>query len=627
MVDDRGAGPPGFNELVALDRGFKAVHLEEKLQSVLKYIPFFSKYKSSDIVTAGCLEDLSWDLGFGGLIERTLCSNNVVRQYIFKVIKHSQSALSTITSAEEVARRISKLLTSNDAVARALTLRVLGFMSVIVVENIEVHHGVRLLLDSKEPMELGAALFAADRIAFRSKTFASNHMDKLRVIMEGLRSERLEVSWKRSLMPLWKSDSDIDRVAKSNVIKVYRHMYHTPHLVTKARQECLDYLAVTYSDIDVLNILHTLSILACRCVSQIVPQIQLLLKHLETDARGVIQYGALKELAFLARTQAHHFQASDSLRVLKFGLESSCEEVRLKAFSVIVQLTAAPRAVIPLVNQLNSLGMINVLRDVVARGDRTSFAAASVLCIMSEPYQYRHENENFMDVDDPNALLMQRLMGVSSTVSFSRSPSHFRYLIGTIMRVSTLNSTVDFWSLVFDRAAEDKQGVNVLLSIAVKHLDRTTHVSLSGIESLLRAAIKHAPLLSPTLLERVILVTLRSSHANGFSSVTLRERISTLLTVLRSQNVPAWHFYEIGVEALCDGFPDIAQTLFLEVGSKVETELTQFWLTGLQHVAEAYSRLQNAATSTSPAGNLLAPVASELWRAATAFEVWFYALE
>ncbi|KAJ3161856.1 Integrator complex subunit 7 [Geranomyces variabilis] len=587
IADDRGAGPPGFNELVALDRGFKAVRLEEKLQSVLKYIPFFSKYKSPDIVTAGFLK----------LADYWNTSNNVVRQYIFKVIKHSQSALSTITSAEEVARRISKLLTSNDAVARALTLRVLGFMSVIVIDNIEVHHGVRLLLDSKEPMELGAALFAADRIAFRSKTFAVNHMEKLRAIME---------------------DPEIDSMAKNNVIKVYRHMYHTPKLVTKARQECLDYLASTYSDMSILNILHTMSILACRCVLQIAPQIQLLIKYLETDAREVVQYGTLKELAFLARTQAHHFQTIDCVRVITFALKSPCDEVRLKAFAVIVQLGIGPRAVVPLVDHLNSLGMLDVLRDVIGRGDRISFAAASVLCMLCGASQHAPENVDSMDVDDPDALLMHRLIEVSSMISFARNPAHFRYLIGTIMRVSLLTPTTNFWAAVFENAAADKQGLNVALNIALKQTNQPVNIPFIRTEYLLLVAIKYAALVSPLLIKRTIMVALRSSHSNLIADTLIRDHVSTLLTALRSRNVPAWHLYEIGVEALCRGWPDIGRALFHEIEKQVETEATRFWLAGLQNVAEAYNGLQSAATS--PSGTLPASIASNLWRAATAME-------
>ncbi|KAJ3171757.1 hypothetical protein HDU87_008299 [Geranomyces variabilis] len=379
IADDRGAGPPGFNELVALDRGFKAVRLEEKLQSVLKYIPFFSKYKSPDIVTA--------------------------------------------------------------------------------VDNIEVHHGVRLLLDSKEPMELGAALFAADRIAFRSKTFAVNHMEKLRAIME---------------------DREIDSMAKNNVIKVYRHMYHTPQLVAK--------------------------------------------------------------------------------RILTFALESHCDEVRLKAFAVIVQLGIGPRAVVPLVNQLNSLGTIDVLRDVIGRGDRVSFAAASVLCMIYGTSKQIQESVDSMDVDDPDALLMHRLIEVSCT---------FRYLIGTTMRVSLLTPTIDFLAPVFDNAAADKQGLNVALNIALKHPNQNGEIPYIRTEYLLLVVIKYAALVSPLLIKRTILIALRSSHSGLTVNTSPREHVTTLLSALRSRKVPAWHLYEIGVEALCSGFPDIAQTLFDDIEKQV----------------------------------------------------------
>lgn len=50
-------------------------------------------------------------------------SDNMTRQAIFRIVKNSEFFLTKITNAEDILRRISVVLTSNDHIARALTLR------------------------------------------------------------------------------------------------------------------------------------------------------------------------------------------------------------------------------------------------------------------------------------------------------------------------------------------------------------------------------------------------------------------------------------------------------------------------------------------------------------------------
>lgn len=53
--------------------------------------------------------------------------------------------------------------------ARALTLRTLGWMSGVVGENRQVQHLIREALDAKESVELQAAIMAAEKYAAKSK--------------------------------------------------------------------------------------------------------------------------------------------------------------------------------------------------------------------------------------------------------------------------------------------------------------------------------------------------------------------------------------------------------------------------------------------------------------------------
>ena len=59
--------------------------------------------------------------------------------------------------------------------ARALTLRTLGWMSGVVGENRRVQHLIREALDAKESVELQAAIMAAEKYAAKSKLACEIH--------------------------------------------------------------------------------------------------------------------------------------------------------------------------------------------------------------------------------------------------------------------------------------------------------------------------------------------------------------------------------------------------------------------------------------------------------------------
>jgi integrator complex subunit 7 len=62
---------------------------------------------------------------------------------------------------DEFLRRIFAVIHSNDPIARALTLRTLGAVASIVPEKEQIHHNIRSSLDSRETVELSAAIYAA----------------------------------------------------------------------------------------------------------------------------------------------------------------------------------------------------------------------------------------------------------------------------------------------------------------------------------------------------------------------------------------------------------------------------------------------------------------------------------
>lgn len=73
---------------------------------------------------------------------------------------------------------------SNDPVGRAITLRLLAAIAVSIPDQLEVHHAVRMALQSKDRDELDAALYACKNLARVSAKFADEIAADVLALME-----------------------------------------------------------------------------------------------------------------------------------------------------------------------------------------------------------------------------------------------------------------------------------------------------------------------------------------------------------------------------------------------------------------------------------------------------------
>lgn len=70
---------------------------------------------------------------------------------------------------DEFVRRVYSVIHSNDPIARALTLRILGAVACLIPERQQVHHSIRTSLDSHDNVEVEAGIYAATQFAAQSK--------------------------------------------------------------------------------------------------------------------------------------------------------------------------------------------------------------------------------------------------------------------------------------------------------------------------------------------------------------------------------------------------------------------------------------------------------------------------
>ncbi|PIA17367.1 hypothetical protein COEREDRAFT_86354 [Coemansia reversa NRRL 1564] len=96
---------------------------------------------------------------------------NPLRYHIAQVFEASRQHLTQITQTEELLKRILTVLYSNDPIARALALRLVGNASIVFAEFPEAQHGVLLRYQSSHPLEIAAAVQTTESMLKYSPEF------------------------------------------------------------------------------------------------------------------------------------------------------------------------------------------------------------------------------------------------------------------------------------------------------------------------------------------------------------------------------------------------------------------------------------------------------------------------
>ncbi|KAI9099406.1 hypothetical protein DFS34DRAFT_70184 [Phlyctochytrium arcticum] len=280
---------PGLKELIALDKLFKSSQIPDKVEAIMSYSHYFVTYSSSYWVTSGFLK----------LAEYWRTSTNTIRQYILLVFRQSENSLIRVSGVNDMLRRIFVVLTSNDPVARGLTLRLFGYMASIVQDRIEVHHRIRLCLDTKDEQELDGALFATDRIAAVSGVFSHNIIDKLKAMMD---------------------DDSVDILLKKAILLNFRHMHYDQALAAQARAVCIAQLRSSADERFINIVLRTLTQLAIRTITHLDAQLEILLGYLSSEHTPATQWGALCNLGLVGRTYPQYIAVSAFEKILDLAL-------------------------------------------------------------------------------------------------------------------------------------------------------------------------------------------------------------------------------------------------------------------------------------------------------------------
>ena len=288
MYGDPGSSAPGESEqganaaLTELEKGLRSTKLGEQAEAIVRFPRLFEKYPFPILINSGMLK----------LAELFRQGGNFLKLCVLRVCQESEKQLDKVTSVDELVRRVVTVINSNDPVARALTLRVLGAIAAIIPERAAVHHKVRSSLDSQDTVELEAAMYAARRFAARSKTFSVDMCPKLLEMITG----------QATSLPV-----------KLRLIPIFQHMHHDAATAAQVRAACLSMLPSYPGQSFLLTTLRTLTSLATHTLVDVPDQVALLLTHLTTDPREAVSLGILSDLLQLAGPDTAHLWTKENI--------------------------------------------------------------------------------------------------------------------------------------------------------------------------------------------------------------------------------------------------------------------------------------------------------------------------
>ncbi|XP_071449800.1 integrator complex subunit 7 [Hetaerina americana] len=270
--NENGLGEPekdANSAMTELDKGLRSGRVGEQCEAIVRFPRLFEKFPFPILINSSLLK----------LADVFRVGNNFLRVWVLRVCQQSEKHLDKILNVDEFVRRIFSVIHSNDPVARALTLLTLGSVAGVIPERQQVHHGIRRSLDSRDAVEVEAAIQAALQFAAQSKTFALSMCNKISDMIQGL-----------------STPADM----KLRLIPVLQHMHHDTATAAMVRHLCLQLLPSYPAEEFVLVTLNALTQLASATLVDVPVQVSLLLKHLSMDPRGAVGTAALGGLLQLS---------------------------------------------------------------------------------------------------------------------------------------------------------------------------------------------------------------------------------------------------------------------------------------------------------------------------------------
>ncbi|XP_077077062.1 integrator complex subunit 7 [Siphateles boraxobius] len=546
--------------LMELDKGLRSCKLGEQCEAVVLFPKLFQKYPFPILINSAFLK----------LADIFRLGNNFLRLCVLKVTQLSEKHLEKILNVDEFVKRVFSVIHSNDPVARAITLRMLGSLASIIPERKNAHHSIRQSLDSHDNVEVEAAIFAAASFSSHSKDFAAGICNKISEMIQGL-------------------DTPVE--LKLKLIPMLQHMHHDASLASCSR-ELLQELVSSYPSTAMLIVtLHTFTQLATSSLVDIPEQIRLLLQYLKEDPRKAVKRLAIQDLKLLAKKAPHLWTRKNMQVLCECALSTPYNSLKLGMLSVLSTLSgtiAIKHYFSPNTGEMSPAtrhtDLVKLAQEccyhsnlAVAAHGITVLTSIAVSCPEKEVIQLEQETVMGMESlillcsqDDSKTAQATLKTALTSLVKMLKSCPHLS------------QSSVD---LLLGQLHCACDSARVLMCQALAAIATQQPVLAEGmlgdLLDLFRVASHRTSEKQQELLVSLATVLFVASQASLSAEVK---------TVIRQQleNVAnGWTVYRIARQASRMGCHDFSRELYQSLRTRVASEHFYFWLNSLMEFSQA----------------------------------------
>ncbi|XP_033846434.1 integrator complex subunit 7 isoform X1 [Periophthalmus magnuspinnatus] len=546
--------------LLELDKGLRSGKLGEQCEAVVLFPKLFQKYPFPILINSAFLK----------LADIFRLGNNFLRLCVLKVTQQSEKHLEKILNVDEFVKRVFSVIHSNDPVARAITLRMLGSLASIIPERKNAHHNIRQSLDSHDNVEVEAAIYAAASFSAQSKDFAAGICNKVSEMIQGL-------------------DTPVE--LKLNLIPMLQHMHHDASLASSSR-ELLQHLVDSYPSTPMVIVtLHTFTQLAASSLIHIPKQLQLLLQYLKDDCRKAVKRLAINDLKLLAKKAPHLWRREDTQTLCECALSSPYNSLKLGMLAVISTLSGT----IAIKHYFNKTpGSSQVpprLTDLVKLAQESCYHSNLWVSghgvIVLTNITLSGPDKDMVQLEQDTLLALQSLVMLCSQ---DHSPSAQATL------KTALTSLV---KLLKNRPHLSQSAVEFLL----EQLHVSCDLSRVSMCHALAAIASHLPVLGDSMLGDLLDLYRVASHSSTDKQQELLVSLATVMFVASQSSLSAevkavikqqlesvangWTVYRIARQASRMGCHELSSELYQSLRTRVASEHFYFWLNSLKEFSQA----------------------------------------
>ena len=488
-------------------------------------------------------------------------SENGVRLAVVEAAEAATMDWERAISVDEIADRIFAVSYSNDAVARALTLRLLAALSALLHDRKAIHHLISTSLSAGDAQEFAAALIAARQFAHHSPDFCREVFGTLQdLLRDGARETKL-------------------RLLKETLPHFHTHPPTARQVVALCGQQLCGGRSGS-SSVDA-GCVHCLSQLALRSPLVFPSALDSLLAVLRRRRPATLKLASFKQLRLLAAAHPTAWSQTQVEAVLQMAERWGGPRGQQSALSVLLPLARHPSALLwlrPLgVRLLRLLGPLSLAEE-----PRLALAAAQILVFSAQALRRSK-------ADTDQALAHEATQGALTSLctillesdddGYKTMGKHSRRLLPTLLKTAGLSEDAALVSasLAQRKAEEGRENRRAWL------------VCLEGLANkfpAVAAAVREWAQQQSDPEPRQLLLT---GVWPGEWAVE-----ETWEEAKETRGLPLWEQYELATRAMRNGHSGKAGPILERLSRRVQVDQLRHYLQGLQLLCAADSVLQKS---------------------------------